>query len=315
MPASPRLLPLAAALAFSTLFAGCQKQGADAATVDGAEKINAYIACFNGVQQPIQESYETYVSWIANPETGPTGKESNLRAPGTVLSHRVEMCGAPMTAALAQTPANPLLDPVAKTYQERFATLNERIEDAGRYYAREDYKRDGGEGLKQRHAPLMQAYAAFFEASDAMDAALEQNEDTRRLAQIEAIEKEEGRNAAYYHLKIIGDGKQLVKLLNAETPDVAAATEQLSRYQATLEEAQKAKVGQGDAMWGHMERAADKLAREGGRRIERLKSGQPLNRSEQMLLESGSSLAPGGTPQAVLASYNDLVDMSNRMTR
>lgn len=64
---------------------------------------------------------------MQDPQAGPTGKERGIRAPGTVLSHRVEACGAPMTAALVQQPVNAELDPVARTYQERFATLNERI--------------------------------------------------------------------------------------------------------------------------------------------------------------------------------------------
>ncbi len=312
MNAPLRMAVLAVIATLSTT--ACQKDGGSPAAVQGADKINAYIACFNGVQQPIQESYERYISWIEDPAAGPTGKETQVRAPGTVLSHRVEFCGAPMTAALAQAPANAALDPAARTYQQRFTALNERIEDAVRYYDREDYRRDGGEGMKQRHAPLMQAYAAFFEAGDAMDAALEANEDERRRTQIAAIEKEEGRSAAFYHLSIIGEGKQLVRSLEGDAPDLAAARAQLARYQGVLEEAEKAKVGDGDAMWGHMERSADKLASEGGRRIERLQENRPLSRSEQMLLQSGS-MPPSGTEPALMASYNDLVDMSNRMVR
>uniref|UniRef100_A0A836P474 Lipoprotein n=1 Tax=Xanthomonas vasicola pv. vasculorum NCPPB 890 TaxID=1184265 RepID=A0A836P474_XANVA len=308
-----RSAPLAAAIVLAALLAGCQKS-APAAAVEGADKINAYVACFNGVEQPIHESYQTYIGWMQDPQAGPTVKERGIRAPGTVLSHRVEACGAPMTAALAQQPVNAELDPVAKTYQERFTTLNKRIGETVRYYGREDYLRDEGKGMRALHAPLMQAYAAFFEAGEAMNAALEHNEDTRRKAQIDAIEKAEGHSAAWYHLKIIGEGKQLVKVLDSDTPDLAAAQAQLANYQRILEDAQKAKAGQGDAMWGHMERAADKLARDSGRLIERIRSKTPLSKSEQMQLESGS-MPPDGTRQAVLASYNDLIDMSNRMSQ
>ena len=309
-----RSAPMPAAIVLVSLLAGCQGGAPVSSAADDADKTNAYIACFNGVEQPIHQSYQRYLEWIDDPEAGPTGKETLVRAPGTVLSHRVELCGAPVTAALAQQPANALLDPVAKTYQERFSVLNERIGDAVRYYDREDYLRDGAEGMKQRHAPLMQAYAAFFEAGEAMDAALEQNEDARRQAQIEAIEKEEGRSASYFHLKILGDGKQLVKVLNDDAPDLTAAREQLARYQGTLEEAQKAKVGQGNPMWGHMERSADKLASVAGRRIERVRANEPLTRSEQMLMQNGTT-PPAGSRPALLDSYNDLVDMSNRMAR
>lgn len=220
-----------------------------------------------------------------------------------------------MTAALAQQPANAQLDPAAKAYQQRFTALNERIEEAARYYDLEDYRRDDAKGMQSLHAPLMQAYSAFFEAGEAMDAALERNEDQRRKQQLDAIEKDEGRSAAWYHLKIIGEGKQLVTTLNSDTPDLAAAQTQLSTYQGILEEAQKAKIGDGDPMWGHMERSADKLVSVAARRIERVRNNEPLSRSDQMLLESNSSLPPAGTRQALLASYNNLIVMSNRMTR
>lgn len=309
-----RQAPLVAALGLLVALSGCQRDGDSALAVEGADKVNAYIACFNGVEQPVQESFQQYVSWIKDPEAGPTGKEATVRGPGTVLSHRVEACGEPMTAALAQTPANAAIDPAARAYQAQFKALYERIEDAARYYDREDYRRDGGEGMKQRHAPLMSAYTAFFQASEAMDVALEKNEEERRTAQLAAIEKDEGRSAAYFHLRILGDGKDLVSALNHDAPDLAVARERLARFQSVLEEAQKAKIGDGDAMWGHMQRSADGLAREAGRRIERVQANTPLSRSDQMLLESGG-MAPSGTRPALLDKYNDLVDMSNRMTR
>ena len=309
-----RPAPLLAALGLLTVLSGCQRDGGSALAAEGADKVNAYIACFNGVEQPVQESFQEYVSWIKDPEAGPTGKETTVRGPGTVLSHRVEACGEPMTAALAQKPANAAIDPAARAYQEQFKVLNERIEDASRYYAREDYRRDGGEGMKQRHAPLMAAYASFAEASEALDAALEKNEETRRRAQLAEIEKDEGRSAAYFHLRILGDGKDLVSALNHDAPDLAVARERLARYQSVLEEAQKAKIGDGDAMWGHMQRSADGLAREAGRRIERVQANTPLSRGDEILMQNGG-MAPSGTRPALLDKYNDLVDMSNRMTR
>ena len=94
------------------------------------------------------------------------------------MSHRVEYCGQPLTDALAKTPATPL-DAPARQYQQAFRALNTLIERADGYFTREDYRRDGGEGMRSQHAPLMQAYADFFKASEAMDAALER---TRTIA-------------------------------------------------------------------------------------------------------------------------------------
>ncbi|MBW8374644.1 YiiG family protein [Stenotrophomonas sp.] len=311
-----RTAPLAAAIALISLLGACSKGPGSAADTQGVEKVNAYIACFNAVEQPIHEGFQQYIGWMQDPEAGPTGNEKQVRGPGTVLSHRVDACNAPMVAALAMTPAEPELDPAASAYQKTFVDLYALIEQADRYYSREDYLRDDHAGMRTQHAPLMKAYMAFFDAGTALDAALEKREDERRAEQLKQIEASEGRSLAYYQIKILGDGKQLTQLLNTETPDLAVARTRLAAFQALLQQAQDDKVGTGDAMWGHVERAADALARDAGRRIERVESGKPYTRSEQMLMESGGRINnPQGSAEALLVSYNDLVDMSNRMAR
>jgi len=316
MSSRTRTAPLAAAIALISLLGACSKGPGSIADTQGVEKVNAYIACFNAVEQPIHEGFQQYIGWMQDPEAGPTGSEKHVRGPGTVLSHRVDACNAPMVAALAMTPAQPELDPAARDYQKTFVDLYALIEQADRYYSREDYLRDDHAGMRAQHAPLMKAYMAFFDAGTALDAALEKREDERRAEQLKEIEASEGRSLAYYQIRILGDGKQLTQLLNSETPDLAVARTQLAAFQALLQQAQDDKVGKGDAMWGHVERAADALARDAGRRIERVESSKPYTRSEQMLMESGGRINnPQGSAEALLVSYNDLVDMSNRMAR
>lgn len=308
------VLPLTA-VALSSLLAACSGEGPVQALADAqaTSKLNAYVECFNGVGQPVQESMQRYVSWIADLDAGPTGKETLMRGPGTVLSHRVEACGAPMTAALEQAPADPVLDPVARRYQQAFQAVHGKIEEASRYYDREDYKRDGGEGMKRLHAPLMEAYTAFHAASGEFSDALDVKEDQRRQQQIAQVEKEEGRSVNYYQLRVLGEAKALVQALNDEAPDLAAAQAQLQVFQQLLDEAQKDGIGAGDAMWGHVQRSADGLVRQAGRRIERISSNTPLSRSEELLMQSGTF--PQGSQETLLEAYNDLVDMSNRRSR
>lgn len=307
---------LAAAIAVIGLLGACSKGPSHAVDTEGVEKVNAYIACFNAVEQPIHEGFQQYTGWMQDPKAGPTGKEAHVRGPGMVLSHRVALCNEPMVAALAMTPADAALDPPARTYQQRFVDLYALIEQTDRYYTREDYLRDDHAGMRTQHGPLMQAYIAFFEASDALDAALETREDERRRAQLKEIEAAEGRSASYYQLRIVGDAKQLVALLTAETPDLAVARTQLAAFQALLKQAQDDKIGKGDAMWGHLERAADGLARDAGRRVDRLQENKPLTRSEQILMQGGGRIGnPQGSAEAVTDSYNDLVDASNQLSR
>ena len=307
---------LAAAIAMAGLLGACSNGSSVAGDTHGIEKVNAYVGCFNAVEQPIHEGFLQYTGWMQDPEAGPTGKETRVRGPGTVLSHRVELCMAPMLAAVAMAPADAELDPVARVYQQRFADLYALIEQADRYYSREDYLRDEHAGMRSQHGPLMQAYLAFFDAGSALDAALEKREDQRRAAQLQAIEASEGRSPAYYQLKIVGDGKQLVNVLTAPTPDLALARPQLAGFQALLKQAADEKIGKGDAMWSHLERAADALARDAGRRVERLQNNTPLTRSEQLLARQGGRIGnPQGSAEALLSSYNDLVDASNQLTR
>ncbi|MER2177845.1 MAG: YiiG family protein, partial [Stenotrophomonas maltophilia] len=230
-----RTAPLAAAIALISLLGACSKGPGSVADTQGVEKVNAYIACFNAVEQPIHEGFQQYIGWMQDPDAGPTGNEKKVRGPGTVLSHRVDACNAPMVAALAMTPAEPALDPAARNYQKTFVDLYALIEQADRYYSREDYLRDDHAGMRTQHAPLMKAYMAFFDAGTALDAALEKREDERRAEQLKEIEASEGRSLAYYQIKILGDGKQLTQLLNSETPDLAVARTQLAAFQALLQ--------------------------------------------------------------------------------
>lgn len=307
---------LAAAVAIAGLLGACSKGSTVAADTQGVEKVNAYIACFNAVEQPIHEGFQQYTGWMQDPKAGPTGKEAQVRGPGMVLSHRVELCNAPMLAAVSMAPADTALDPLARVYQQRFAELYALIEQTDRYYTREDYLRDDHAGMRSQHGPLMQAYTAFFDAGTALDAALEKREDERRAVQLKEIEAAEGRSVAYYQLRIVGDGKQLVTVLTAENPDLAVARTQLAGFHALLKQAQDEKIGKDDAMWGHLERAADALARDAGRRVDRLQDNTPLTRGEQLLAQGGGRIGnPQGSAEALLASYNDLVDTSNQLTR
>lgn len=315
MNASVRVLPVLLLGAVAGL-AGCNNSTGLSLADPSLAKVNAYIECYNGVEQPIHEGFETYTGWIKDVEAGPTGKEAQPRSPGKVLSHRVEYCGQPLTDALAMTPAIPMDAPV-RDYQQAFQALYAKIEQADGYFTREEFRRDGGEGMRSQHAPLMQAYAAFFKASDALDVALEKNEEDRRAAQLKEIEKSEGRSMAYYHLRLVGEGKQLAVAFQDEKPDVTALRTRLADYEALVKEMQAAGIGKDDPMWGHVQRSADKLVRTAGRGVERLEQGKPIT-ADALAAErkaSGSWLTtdPEGAQSTILDAYNDLVTTSNRM--
>ncbi|WP_097049470.1 YiiG family protein [Stenotrophomonas sp. CC120223-11] len=309
-----RIAPLLLISAVAGL-SGCNKSAGLAVADPGLEKVNAYIECYNGVEQPIHEGFQAYTGWMKDPEAGPTGNEAQPRSPGKVLSHRVEYCGQPLSEALEKAPATPLDEPV-RQYQKAFQSLYARIESADGYFTREDYRRDGGDGMRAQHAPLMQAYATFFKASETLDAALEKNEEERRAEQLKQIEADEGRSLTYYQLRIVGDGKRLAMSLQGESPDLQGARTQLASYQALVKEMRDAGVGKDNPLWAHVQRSTDVLIRDAGRRVDRLASGKAFTdrEREQERASSGRvGSAPAGTEAAVMAAYNDLVTTSNRM--
>ena len=55
---------------------GCNKPAGLSLADPSLEKVNAYIECYNGVEQPIHEGFQTYTSWMKDPEAGPTGNEA-----------------------------------------------------------------------------------------------------------------------------------------------------------------------------------------------------------------------------------------------
>ncbi|MDA5337287.1 YiiG family protein [Stenotrophomonas maltophilia] len=309
-----RTLPIVSLISV-VLLSSCDRIPDIAAADPTVEKANAYIECYNGVEQPIREGFLTYTAWIKDLKAGPTGNEAQPRSPGKVLSHRVEACGAIVTEAVAKTPSSPM-DASAQQYQQAFQALNSQIEQVDGYFAREEFRRDGGKGMRAQHAPLMQAYSAFFGASEAFDVALEKYEEERQTARLKQIEEGEGRSPAFYHLRLMGDGKQLAMAFQVDSPDVAALRNRLADYEALLKEMRDAGVGKDDPWWGHVQRSAETLVSKAGRGIERIEQGKPITAEglEAERKASGSWLQsdPPGSQGDIMKAYNDLVDDSNR---
>lgn len=55
-------------------------------------KLNAYVGCFNTTDGSVRDSALRYVSWMANAEKGPTGKERNVNVLGEVTPYELESC-------------------------------------------------------------------------------------------------------------------------------------------------------------------------------------------------------------------------------
>lgn len=91
MNASTRLIPV---LLLGAL-AGCNSPAGLAVADPGLEKVNAYIECYNGVEQPIHEGFQTYTGWMKDPKAGPTARKRSR-------AHRASCCRTASSTAASR---------------------------------------------------------------------------------------------------------------------------------------------------------------------------------------------------------------------
>lgn len=329
MPSSFRLAALAAAVSMFLVACGgkpsatpaaqdaATKAPADRAPSDAHEaltrKLNAYIECFNQVDADIQRGAQSYVRWMDDPETGPSGKETSVYGPAQIDQYDMKVCDAPMTEAAAAEPALPTLDAAAKRYTAALKTLQPLGNQVRDYYEREDYQDDGFAKGKQLHAPLMAALSEFADASQAFSDELDAQNDAAQREQLKAMERAEGRTRDFYRLSMMLEAKEIVALLQEDTFDAAKANALLAGFNTLSDEAHAKVADQepGKLDWNGFETAAENFRKEGKARIKRVVEKTPYSRIEQGWLDS-PTLAPAGSPGRLLKAYNDLVFQSNR---
>ncbi len=166
-------------------------------------KLNAYVGCFNTADDSVRNSALRYVSWMANAEKGPTGKERNVNVLGDVTPYELETCTKAINEASKASPKLPALDAAATQYLADLTTLQPLVSQASRYYSQEDYKDDGFAKGKQMHQPLMKAFNRFMKSSDQFGAEVEKENNAVVAAQLIEIEKSEGRHSRYYRLALV----------------------------------------------------------------------------------------------------------------
>lgn len=276
-------------------------------------KLNAYIECYNDVDSGIQRGIGYYTGWMKDPKAGPTGREDRPIGPPDLEVSDLASCDAAIPTALAAQPALAELDAAAKAYLDSLHTLQPLTHAAHDYYKREDYQDDGYARGKQMHAPLMDALAAFAQASDTFSNALDAENDRAQQTQLQALEKQEGRTRAYYRLAIMLEAKSLMDLMSDDDFDIAQGRAKLAAFNSIADEAHAKVADQepGKMDWNSFETAAEQFRREGRERIKRVVDKTPYTDFEQRMHDSPTHAAQGSAGR-LLNEYNRLVFQSNR---
>ena len=280
-------------------------------------KLNAYVGCFNTTDGSVRDSALRYVSWMANAEKGPTGKERSVNVLGEVTPYELESCTKAINQASKAKPTLPALDAAATQYLADLTTLQPLVSQAHLYYSQEDYKDDGFAKARQMHPPLMKAFNSFMKSSDQFGAEVEKENNEVVAAQLVEIEKSEGRHSRYYRLALVTQAKPLATLFTSSAPDVTEMTKAIDAYSTLLSEAEKATASEAGKplTWSIFQDNAGTFLKDCKDRMRRIRDKTPYSTGEQSLLKgSGNSgWMVSGSPMRVLKSYNELVEAGNRL--
>jgi hypothetical protein len=131
-----------------------------------AQKISAYIDCINRHSNWTLGSRERYLDWVKDAKRGPTGREPVIY--GLYPLFDASSCREGIEKAARLPPAAPEIEQSAAAWIETFANLDTIVTEANTYYELENYKDDRMAKGKSMHPQLMDAFARFDGANDAL---------------------------------------------------------------------------------------------------------------------------------------------------
>ena len=279
------------------------------------EKLEAYISCYNRVDETAHRSINRYSSWVKDMKAGPSGKESIVYGLYQINGETIASCKHAFAAAAKAKPAL-TLDTAGTTYIDALDALNRVVEEAYPYYDRENYKDDGFAKGKQLHTQLAAQISAFQMASDKFSSEIENENDKRLEAQMNKLEKEQGRKIAYLEMATMHLSKQLVRLIAADTFPADQAVTSLAAFEKIADETMSFAKTNNTTLptsWSSFESSAEDFRKAAKERVRRIRDNVPYSEGEKMMLKPGSAWMVEGSQEKLIKAYNAMVDASNRL--
>jgi hypothetical protein len=282
---------------------------AAAQTSSLTEKINAYVGCINRLSERSYESRKRYFSWAA--QSGPTGKERIIY--GTYTIYDTTDCKKNVEKANALEPRDAALEAAASAYAEAVGKLEPLLKETDDYYSQEDYKDDRMAKGKALHPRLVAAWNAFASADKALRNGVEAINDKRAAERLAEIEQKEGRKARYHVQAVMVHAKRVLRAQDTEKPDLAALTQALNEYEATVKSLEQISGADGDAKIGSFFIGNAKSFLTSAKQLmRRLRDKTPYSQGDRMMMNAGGGWMIEGSPQRVMRDYNQLIEAFNR---
>lgn len=299
------------ASALVLMAAMCGEQ-ASAQTPPAVEKLNAYVGCINRLSARALDSRARYFSWVG--KNGPTGKEPVIY--GTYTIYDTADCQKKVEAANALEPRDAALEAAASAYVTAVTALGPLLKEADDYYTQQNYKDDRMAKGKALHPRLVAAWDAFASADKNLREGVEAINDKRKAAELAAIEAKEGRSARYYVEALMIDAKRVLRAEDTASPDIAAITQALDAYEATVKATEAAGSAGGAKIGSMFISNAKSFLTTAKQLMRRIRDKVPYSSGDRMMLSgSGSGWMVQGSPPRLLRDYNQLVDAYNSDAR
>jgi len=289
--------------------------GIDCATAaessNATDKMNAYVGCINRLSARAFDSESRYFSWAA--KSGPTGKERIIY--GLYTIYDTADCKKNVEAANAMEPHDAALEGAATAYVNAVTTLGPLLKEADDYYTQENYKDDKMAKGKALHPKLVAAWDAFGVADKNLRAGVDAINDKRKTEQLAAIEAKEGKKTRYYIEATMIDAKRMLRLANADKPDIEAITKAVSNYEATVKGFEDANTADGGKVSSMFTSNAKSVLVTGKQLMRRIRDKVPYTSGQKMMMNPGSAWMVEGSPARLMRDYNQLVDSYNSIAQ
>ena len=287
-----------------------------AAAPTEAQKLNAYVNCYNSVDKRAHEAMSRYRKWVQDMANGPTGKERAILGVYTVSESGVLDCAK--SAEMAATePSFPDIDAAVKPYATAVTAWAASLEEADKYYTRQDYKDDQMAKGKALHADLVKHYEAFDTASKAFSKSLDAANDKRQAEQLVELEKTEGRKFNYWHVATMVSAKKLTRLLTQDSFDMDQANAALKNFEDAAQGlddfTKSASKDELPLIHSSLGSSAEGTLVAAKQRIRRVRDKEPYRSGDLIQIQNGNAWLVSGTPDALVRKYNELIDASNRL--
>ncbi|MDP2409028.1 MAG: YiiG family protein [Pseudolabrys sp.] len=300
-----------AAVLIAPLLALAPSGNAVAQTDPAVAKLNAYVGCINRLSERSYSSRARYFSWV-NAKTGPTGRERIIY--GTYTIYDTSGCRKGVEKANTLEPRDAALEAAATAYAEAVGALEPLLKEADDYYRAEDYKDDKMARGKALHPRLVAAWDAFASADRQLRSGVEAINDRRALEKLASIEQSEGRKARYHVEALMIQAKRVLRAQDTAKPDLAAITQAIADYEATVKAAEQ--LDDGPKIGSMFISNAKSFLVTAKQLMRRVRDKVPYSSGDRMMLSNaGSGWMVEGSPPRLLRDYNQLIQSYNSGAR